>query len=55
MGQHSAPKVNILRNEVIKLTGVRTSKWYTEKLRLIQAMVEVDRKIKNRKLEIINK
>jgi len=46
MGQHSASKGNILRDEVIKLTGVRTSKWHPRELRLIEAMVEVDGKMK---------
>ena len=46
VGQHSAVKGNILRDEVIKLTGVRTAKWYPQTLRLIEAMVEVDGKMK---------
>jgi len=46
VGQHSAPKDNILRDEVIKLIGVRTAKWYPQTLRLIEAMVEVDGKMK---------
>ncbi len=46
MGQHSVPKGDILRDEVIRLIGVRTSKWYPKELRLIEAMVEVDGKMK---------
>ena len=46
MGQHSAPKLNILRDVVIRLTGQRTSVWYPETLRLIEAIVEVDGKPK---------
>ena len=46
VGQHSAPKLNILRDVVIKLTGQRTSVWYPETLRLIEAIVEIDGKPK---------
>ncbi len=42
VGQHSAPKLNILRDVVIRLTGQRTCVWYPETLRLIEAIVEVD-------------
>ena len=43
VGQHSAPKLNILRDVVIKLTGQRTSVWYPETLRLIEAIVDSNR------------
>ena len=46
VGQHSAAEGNILRDVTIKLTGVRTSLWYPETFRLIEAMVEVDGKLK---------
>lgn len=46
VGQHSAPKLNILRDVLIRLTGQRTSVWYPETLRLIEAIVEVDGKPK---------
>ena len=47
VGQHSAPKLNILRDVVIRLTGQRTCVWYPETLRLIEAIVEVDGKPKH--------
>ena len=43
----SAPKLNILRDVVIRLTGQRTCVWYPETLRLIEAIVEVDGKPKH--------
>jgi hypothetical protein len=46
VGQHSVPKGNILDDSIIKLTGVNTSKWYPETLRMVTAMVEVDGKMK---------
>ena len=46
VGRHMAPKGNILRDVVIKLTGTNTSKWYPERLRLVEALVEVDKKMK---------
>lgn len=46
VGQHGDPKLNILRDVVIKLTGTRTGQWYPQNLRLIEAIVEVDRKSK---------
>ena len=46
VGQHSDSKLNILRDVVIRLTGQRTSVWYPETLRLVEAMVEVDGKLK---------
>ena len=44
--QHSDSKLNILRDVVIRLTGQRTSVRYPETLRLVEAMVEVDGKLK---------
>ncbi len=46
VGQHSAPRGNILWDNAIRLTGVYTSKWYPENLRLVEALLEVDGKIK---------
>ena len=46
VGQHSDSKLNILRDVVIRLTGQRTSVRYPETLRLVEAMVEVDGKLK---------
>lgn len=42
VGQQSASELNILQDAVISLTGQRTSVWYSETLRLIEAIVEVD-------------
>ncbi len=47
VGQHSALKLNILRDVVIRLTGQRTSQWYPKTLCLIEAIVEVDNKQKH--------
>ena len=46
VGQHSAPKKNIIRDEVIRLTGGKTSKHYSQNLRLVEAKVEVNGKEK---------
>jgi hypothetical protein len=46
VGQHTAPKRNIIRDEVIKLTGDKTSKNYSQDLRLVEAKVEVNGKEK---------
>ena len=46
VGQHSTAKDNIIRDVTIRFTGVNTSKWYPENLRLIEAIVEVDGKDK---------
>jgi len=46
VGQHRVAEGNILRDVTIKLTGVRTSIWYPGTLRMIEAMVEVDGKLK---------
>lgn len=46
VGQHTAPRGNIIRDEEIKLTGFYTSRWHPEKIRLVEAMVEVDGKLK---------
>lgn len=42
VGQHTLPKGEILRDERIKLVGVKTAKQYTNHLRLVEAVVEVD-------------
>lgn len=47
VGQHSKPSGYILRDIQIRLTGINTSKWYNGKLRLVEAIVEVDGKPKN--------
>jgi len=41
MGQHTAPKKNIIRDERIKLTGAKAGE-YPEDLRLIEARVEIN-------------
>ena len=46
VGQHSSPKGNIIRDLRIKLTGVNTSKWYPQEFRLVEAMVEINGKMK---------
>lgn len=46
VGQHSEPSGCIVRDIEIRLTGANTSKWYQGKLRLVEAMVEVDGKSK---------
>jgi hypothetical protein len=46
VGQHSKPGGNIIRDVKIMLTGVNTSKWYPVQLRLVEAMVEIDGKLK---------
>ena len=46
MGQHSKPGGNIIQDVKIMLTGVNTSKWYPTELRLVEAMVEIDGKLK---------
>jgi len=46
VGQHSTPKNNIIRDEVIKLTGNKTSKHYSQDLRLVEAKVAVNGKEK---------
>ena len=46
VGQHSVARGNIIRDVIISLTGVNTSKWYPETLRLVEAVVEVDGKDK---------
>ena len=46
VGQHSKPSGNIISDVKIRLTGTNTSKWYPETLRLVEAMVEVDGKLK---------
>ena len=46
--QHRAAEGNILRDVAIKLTGVRTSLWNPKTFRLIEAMVEVDGKLKKK-------
>jgi hypothetical protein len=46
VGQHSSSKKNIIRDEVIKLTGGKTSKYYSLALRLVEAKVEINGKEK---------
>jgi len=46
VGQHIEAKGNIIRDVLIRLTGVNTSKWYPVTFRLVEAWVEVDGKIK---------
>ena len=46
MGQHSVPEGNIIRDVKIRLTGVNTSKWYSQEFRLVEAMIEVNGKMK---------
>jgi len=46
VGQHSTPKNNIIRDEVIKLTGNKTSKHYSQDLRLVEAKVAANGKEK---------
>ena len=46
VGQHNAPKFNVLRDVVIRLSGQRTSQWYPQTIRLVETMVEVDKKPK---------
>jgi hypothetical protein len=46
MGQHMETKGNIIRDELIFLTGVNPSKCYQEPIRLIEALIEIDGKIK---------
>jgi hypothetical protein len=46
VGQHSRPSGNIIRDVEIRLEGTNTSKWYPKTLRMIEAMVEVDGKLK---------
>ena len=44
MGQHTRRKGQITRDRRIKLTGMFTSEYYPEELRLVEAIVEVDGK-----------
>jgi hypothetical protein len=46
VGQHSVPKGNIIRDVKIRLTGVYTSRWYPQEFRLVEAMVEINGKMK---------
>lgn len=46
VGQHMEATGNIIRDVVVRLTGVNTSKWYPETIRLVEAWVEVDGKMK---------
>jgi hypothetical protein len=43
---HSAPKGSTLKDQVIKLTGLKTSKAYAQELRFVEAEVEIDGKMK---------
>ena len=44
VGQHTSHKGKIIRDERIILTGLKTSEYYPNKLRLVEAIVEVDGK-----------
>ena len=44
VGQHSAPRGNIIRDVHIKLTDFRSSRKYPARLRLVEAIVQVDNK-----------
>jgi hypothetical protein len=46
VGQHSRPSGNIIRDLLVRLTGANTSKWYPDTIRLVEALVEVDGKLK---------
>lgn len=46
MGQHKPTKGNIKRDDVIELVGQRSGSLYPEKLRRVEADVEIDGKIK---------
>ena len=46
VGQHMEAKGNIIRDVIISLTGINTSKWYPSTFRLIEAWIEVDGKMK---------
>ena len=46
VGQHSKPKGKIIRDVYIKLEDPKTSRKYPERLRLVEAIVEVDKKLK---------
>jgi hypothetical protein len=46
VGQHSAPGGNIISDTAVRLTGANTSKWYPENIRVVEAMIEVDGKLK---------
>ena len=45
VGQHTAPKGNILSDDLIKFTTLSSQKAYPKKIRLVKAMVEVDGKM----------
>ena len=47
VGQHSASKGNIIRDIEIELTTDNTAKQYPDKLRLVEAELEVNGKLKN--------
>lgn len=46
VGQHTSPKKNIICDEVIKLTGDKPSRHYSQNLRLVEAKVELNGKEK---------
>ncbi|MFA7186396.1 MAG: hypothetical protein WC082_15955 [Victivallales bacterium] len=46
VGQRSVPQDNIIRDNYVALTGFYTSKCYPESFRLVEALVEVDGKLK---------
>lgn len=46
VGQHMEAKENVIRDVLVRLTGANTSKWYPELFRLVEALLEVDGKMK---------
>jgi hypothetical protein len=46
VGQHSEPRGKIIRDVHIKLTDAKTSRKYPAQLRLVEAIVEVDKKLR---------
>ncbi len=47
VGQHSAPKGNIISDELILLDGVKSKQAYSEPIRIVSANVKVDGKTKS--------
>ena len=45
VGQHTVPKGNTIRDDRIKLTGIKPSEDYPDEMRLIEADIEIDGKI----------
>ena len=46
MGQHKPTTKNIVQDDIIRLTGVTTKDYYPDKLRLVEAVLIVDKKKK---------